>query len=114
MIDNSIFIPCLSGGGGESLEDEALASLGNHIRFFKNGVDQGPAYQKIPGGEQPLKEIIRGQKASVVLTSFIFFFPTLHLVFCSGTLIQGHGNENNVCYCARLVCARHVAKLIER
>eukprot|EP00952_Eustigmatos_sp_NYUAD-ZCMA_P011055 45028-Eustigmatos_ZCMA.PRE.1 len=27
-----------------------LESLGNHIRFFKNGVDQGVAYRQIPGG----------------------------------------------------------------
>jgi hypothetical protein len=41
-------------GGGSKEEDEALRAeleaLGNHIRFFKNGKDQGPAYQQLIGG----------------------------------------------------------------
>ena len=28
-----------------------LKALGNHIRFFKNGVDQGVAYKDLPGGQ---------------------------------------------------------------
>ncbi len=37
----------------DGIEDEVLrkelAELGNHIRFFKNGKDQGPAFTQIPG-----------------------------------------------------------------
>lgn len=45
-----------SGAGGALSEEEAAAlrreleALGNHIRFFKNGKDQGPAYSQLIGG----------------------------------------------------------------
>ncbi len=44
---------CVGSGNSEE-EDKALRreleALGNHIRFFKNGKDQGPAYQQLIGG----------------------------------------------------------------
>jgi hypothetical protein len=45
-----------NAGGEEEggIEDEVLRkeleALGNHVRFFKNGKDQGPAYKQIVGG----------------------------------------------------------------
>lgn len=45
-----------SGSGGALSEEDAAAlqqeleALGNHIRFFKNGKDQGPAYSQLIGG----------------------------------------------------------------
>lgn len=44
-----------SGPDEDACEDPLLQreldALGNHIRFFKNGKDQGPAYTQIPGGQ---------------------------------------------------------------
>lgn len=42
-----------AGGPGQEEQDawrKELEDLGNHIRFFKNGKDQGPAYQQLIGG----------------------------------------------------------------
>lgn len=42
----------IEGGIEDEILRKELEALGNHVRFFKNGKDQGPAYTQIVGGKE--------------------------------------------------------------